>query len=584
MNMQYCESALSSSKTQAPSVTRRGFLAGAAATAGLLALGSKGLASTPAIAAEGSDYKGPDADTSAAVQGGTLNWFIINPAGIEPFSSSENNGCMVTYALFDTLTALNNFDGQVTPLAAESWESNDDATQFTFHLRKDATFHNGAPVTSKDFKYSWERICKHDFKPSPSTQGSIITMVKGATEMQSGQASELAIECPDDYTLVVNLTQPFADFPIITTHPSTAPVPAGSTDTEEDFQKFRVAPIGNGPFQMDGQWEDGQRIVVKRYEGYTGEKPFIDGVNFAIYADDDTAWSEFQAGNLDFTLIPNGQFTASTTMYGTAEVDGNLVNPGKQVLSGKETTVYCIICNNEDAVMSNKDLRIALSYAINRQAICTTVLENSRTPVDDVLPPSLAGYQAGTWEHCPAESDKDKAAEYLDKAGYPADANGKRNLSLTLSTNTGSGNEDIFTMIQADLQAVGIDATIETQEWAAYLDALTAGDYQIGRMGFTADAPSAYSYLQDAFFKGAGSNYCKYDNPEFEAALNEAAGKTDADERAAGYQAADKIVAEDFPLIPLCVYGHGYVCSGRVNNLLMNMMGYARFNRCWLSA
>ncbi|MBS5479136.1 MAG: ABC transporter substrate-binding protein [Coriobacteriia bacterium] len=271
-------------------------------------------------------------------------------------------------------------------------------------------------------------------------------------------------------------------------------------------------------------------------------------------------------------------------MYGTAEVDGNLVNPGKQVLSGKETTVYCIICNNEDAVMSNKDLRIALSYAINRQAICTTVLENSRTPVDDVLPPSLAGYQAGTWEHCPAESDKDKAAEYLDKAGYPADANGKRNLSLTLSTNTGSGNEDIFTMIQADLQAVGIDATIETQEWAAYLDALTAGDYQIGRMGFTADAPSAYSYLQDAFFKGAGSNYCKYDNPEFEAALNEAAGKTDADERAAGYQAADKIVAEDFPLIPLCVYGHGYVCSGRVNNLLMNMMGYARFNRCWLSA
>ena len=570
-------------------VSRRGFLAGAAATAGLIALASNGLATAPALAddaaaANNADYQGPDADTSAAVQGGTLNWFIINPAGIEPFSTSENNGCMVSYALFDTLTALDNYDGKVTPLAAESWESNDDATQFTFHLRKDATFHNGAPVTSKDFKYSWERICKHDFKPAPSTQGSIISVVKGAKDMQSGQASELGIECPDDYTLVVNLEQPLADFPIITTHPSTAPVPAGCTDTEEDFQKFRVAPIGNGPFQIDGQWEDGQHIIVKRFDGYTGEKPFIDGITFAIYADDETAWTEFQAGNLDFTLIPNGQFGASTAMYGTAGEDGNLVNPGAQVLSGLETTVYCIICNLEDAAMSNKDLRIALSYAINREAICSTVLENSRRPADDFLPPALSGYKQGSWDHCPAAGDKEKAAEYLDKAGYPAGADGKRGLTLTLTTNTGSGNEDIFTMIQADLQAVGVDAQIETQEWAAYLDALNAGNYQMGRMGYTADAPSAYFFMQDAFAKGAGSNYSKYDNPDFEAALAEAAGKTDEAERTAGYEAADKMLAEDFPLIPLCVYGHGYVCSARVNNLLMNAMGYARYNRCWLSA
>ena len=573
-------------------LTRRSLLAGAAATAALLAMpmGVTGvapaLADESADAASSDDYQAPDANTEGAVQGGTLNWFIISPSGIEPFSTSENNGVMVAYALFDTLTALDNYDGHVTPLAAESWESNEDATQFTFHLRQDAMFHNGQPVTSNDFKYAWERICRADFKPAPSTQGSIISLVQGAKEMQAGEATELGVQCPDDYTFVVNLTQPFADFPIITTHPSTAPVPAGCTDTEEDFQAFSRAPIGNGPFQMDGEWVNGQYINVKRFEGYTGERPNIDAISFRIFIDADTAWTEFQAGNLDFTLIPNGMYTASTAMYGTADADGNLANPGKQVYSGMETTSYCIICNLEDATMSNKDLRIALSYAGSepRGHLHHGAGELAHPRLGLLRRAALPGYQENAWDHCPAAGDKQKAAEYLDKAGYPADESGNRNLTLTLTTNTGSGNEDIFTMIQADLMAVGINAEIQTQEWAAYLDALNDGSYQMGRMGYTADAPTAYFFMQDAFAAGAGSNYSKYSNPDFEAALAEAVAQTDEEARIAGYQAADKILAEDFPLIPLCYYTHGYVTSARVNNMFMNPMGFVRYNRCWLSA
>ena len=574
--------ARSAADTVAHSLTRRSFVAGAAATAAMLMAGPR--LSSPALAADSSasgDYQGPDADDSAAKDGGTLNWFLINPAGIEPFSTSENNGCMVAYALFDTLTALDNYEGKVTSLAAESWDVNDDATQFTFHLRKGAKFHNGNPVTSKDFKYAWERICRHDFKPAPSTQGSILTLVKGAKDMQSGNATELGVECPDDDTLVVNLEQPFADFPLITTHPSTAPVPAGSTDTEEDFQKFRVHPVGNGPFEMDGDWVDGQSINVKKFADYNGKTPHLDAIHFAIFADEDTAWTEFQAGNLDFTLVPNGQYGATVAQLNNAGEDGNLVNPGAQVLSGTETTVYCIICNLQDGTMSNKDLRIGLSYAIDRTAICQTVLEGSRVPASDFLPPALSGWQENGWDHCPATADPQKAGEYLDKAGYPLQ-NGSRNLTITLSTNSGSGNEDIFQMIQASLQQVGVTATIETQEWAAYLDALSAGSYQVGRMGYTADAPSSYFFMQDAFAAGAGSNYSHYENADFEKKLSEAAAQTDDDARTKGYQEADKMLSDDFPLIPLCVYGHGYVCGKRVHNLLMNPMGYARYTRCWV--
>ncbi len=565
-------------------MTRRSFVAGAAATAAVLALGaSVSLADEGVSSDDVADYVASDENVEGGVEGGMLNWYLSNPVGIEPFAASENNGTMVCHALFDPLTAINNTDGVVTPLAAESWESNEDATQFTFHLREGATFHNGDPVTSADFKYSWERICRADFEPSPSTMGSTISMVKGATEMMAGEADELDIECPDDYTFVVNLTYPFADFPIICSHSVTAPVPAGCTDNEEDYQAFRVAPIGNGPFMMDGEWADGQYIIVKRFDDYWGDRPLIDGINFMIYSDDETAWFEFQSGALDFTVIPSGQYATSLQLYGQADEDGNIANPGSQVLNGLETTVYCLVCNNEDEVMSNKDLRIGISYAVDRQAICDTALEGSRIPVTDFLPPSLDGYQEGTWEHCQANADLEKAAEYLDAAGYPADENGSRGLSITLTTNAGSSNEEIFQMVQAELAEVGIDAQVQTQEWAAYLSALSAGEYQMGRMGFTCEALTAYFFLQDAFSSGASSNYCQYSNPDFEDALTAAASLTDADDRAAAYHEVDAMLAEDFPLIPMFCYTHGFVTSSRVNNLLMNPMGYSRYNHCWLS-
>ena len=324
-------------------LTRRSFLAGAAALAGVLALGARGLRAPAAALAEdasasqAADAPEADADTSGAQGGGTFVWAALDPTGIEPFFAEETQGMEIITNLYDTLTRYDWTNGVIRPLACESYESNADATQFTFHLRKDATFHNGAPVTSKDFKYAWERLCRHDFKPSPSTMGSVLSPVKGADEMMTGAADELDVECPDDYTFVVNLKDSFADFAFVTTNLATAPVPAGCTDTEEDFQAFSHAPVGNGPFQMDGTWEDGQYVNLKRYDGYWGDKAFLDGVSFRLYKDNQTSWTEFQAGNLDMASIPTGTFQSSIAQFGSAGADGNLANPGQQVLTGAET-------------------------------------------------------------------------------------------------------------------------------------------------------------------------------------------------------------------------------------------------------
>ena len=572
----------------APALSRRSFLVGALTTAALITgagiLGASQIAhADEAAESSAGDKLKPayDADATGAVSGGTLRWYITNPGAIEPFGAEENQGIEICSNLFETLTRYDYANNRVVPQACESYEVNDDATQFTFHLRKEATFHNGQPVTSKDYKYAWERICRNDFKPSPSAVGYKIEQVKGASEMMAGTASELAVECPDDYTLVVNLAYPFAEFDAVVADVISAPVPAGCTDTEEDFQKFRVAPIGNGPFMMDGEWVDGQHVNVKRYDGYWGDKPYLDGVNFQVFSDDQTAWMEYMAGNLDYTVIPSGQFDASIAQYGEAR-DGYVANPGEQVFTGDENSTYYLLCNLSDDVAGDKDVRIGISCAINRKAICDTVMQGTRTPADNMLTPIMPGYEVGGWDFCPAEGDTKLAAEHFDAAGYPADADGKRALSITLACNPGSSNEDILSMVQADLAQVGVDAQIETQEWAAYLDGLQSGNFQFGRLGWVGFIPSPYYVFNDLFRTGTGGNWSFYSNSEFDETFLAASQILDADERTAAYQKANAILAEDFPVIPLLFYRHSCVASARAHNLFFGPDNVAILTKTWL--
>ena len=531
-------------------LTRRAFIGGALATGAALAMA-------------GTNTQLAMADEPQA--GGVLNYYITNPVAIEPFGAEENQGVEVMFNTFDPLCVFDWDKGEVVGLTAESWDVNDAADEFTFHIRPEAKFHNGQPVTSKDFKYAWER------------------QVSGADEMMNGTGTELDVECPDDLTFVVHLKAPFADFPSIACERATAPVPAGCTDTEEDFQKFRVAPIGNGPFMMDGEWADGQYINLKPFADYWGEKPLLDGINFQILSSDDTAWLEYQAGNLDFLMVAAGHFNEARQMYGEAEDDGYLANPGHQYIYGDETSIYYLICNNEDEVMSNRDLRIAISFAIDRQAICDTALQNTRTPATNMLAAAVPGSVEGGWMYTSPTKDVEKANEYFDKAGYPADANGKRDLKLTFSSNTGSSNEQILQMVMADLEACGVTCELNLQEWAAYIDSLQSMNYQIGRLGWTIQVPYADGVLQPLFYTGSGDNNSGYSNPEFDAALDYARTVVDDEERMKAYQDANAIVAEDMPVIPMFNYCHTYLTSGRVNNFFYGPLGYITMTKCWLS-
>lgn len=533
-------------------VTRRTFVKGGLAASALAALAACGKNENAASAQGDSAVKATD--------GGTFKYYISDPVAIDPYNLQESEGTQVGHVLFDSLVEWDWDKSDVKAKAAASWEISDDNTVFTFHL-KDAKFHNGDPVTAESFKRGWQRLVD----PSMATPGEIgyhLSPVMGYDEMAQGSAKEISgLTCPDDKTFVVTLSAPMADFLAVCCHPGLAPVPQAAID---DPDSFLLAPIGNGPFMMDGKWESGQYINVKRFEDYYGDKPALDAINFSIQKDPKTAYSELEAGNMDFCQIPTGRIQELSEKFGKS-VDGYTISPSRQALLGAEASVYFLAVNLEDETMANKDLRHAMSLAINRQNIVDTLFESGREPADNVFPP-IIDKKGGSWEF--AEYDPEKAKQIIDEKGLAG-------TTVKLSYNSGGGHEDIMSCIQADLQTVGLTVEQDTKEWAAYLQGLTDGSFQLGRMGWIADYPTLDNFIYPNFYSTADNNFSRYNNPEVDAAIDAARAIADEDERKDAYRKINQMVADDMPIIPIMFYAHQHVASDRVNELYYNAQGIA---------
>ncbi|MDR0346869.1 MAG: peptide ABC transporter substrate-binding protein [Coriobacteriales bacterium] len=540
-------------------ISRRGFVAGAAA-AGVLAAGSSMLTGCG----------------GGGEAGGTFRYYINEPAWIDPYNLQESEGTAVTSNIFDSLLEYDYRTEKLNPAAAESWEVSDDATVFTFKLRSAATFHNGDPVTAKDFKFAWERICNPTTAAEPSEISYHLAMVKGYSEMISGKAKDLVgAVAKDDLTFEVTLIQPYADFIYVITHPALGPVPSGGAAA--NFATYSQAPIGNGPFMIEGKWEHNQYIQVKRFENYYGDKALLDGVDFNIISEVDTAFTEFKAGNLDFVQIASGQIDTTLKDYGES-ADGFVANPGKQTLLGPESSTYYLNVNTLDPVMKDKNVRMALSYAINRQAICDAVFFGTRVPATGIIPPGIKGFRDGAW---PASTyDVEKAKKALADAGYP---NGEGFPTIKLSFNTGGDHGNIMQMVQADFRAIGVTAELDSMEWGLYLDELAANRIQIGRLGWIADYPIMENFLYSLFYTGTGDNYSNYSNKQVDEAIYAARGETNDNDRIKAFQNVDDMIAADFPIIPIMFYRHTRVASSRVNNFYFGPTMLPDLTHTWLT-
>lgn len=542
----------------APLVSRRALVGGA--------LGAGVLAALSGCSAPGSSADGSAADESFGVA-------ILRPKSIDPFLASDEAGLQIVRQVFEPLTGFDYETGELVGRAAQRFEVSDDALTITFYLRN-RMFHSGEPVTAASFKHAWERLLNPSSAASAaygvSPHAYLLALVAGAAELRAGEADGLSgVSCPDDRTLVVTLTEPYADFPYVAAHLALSPVPEAA---EADVAAFGSAPVGNGPFMLDGSWgKNSAAIKLKRYDDYAGTVPAIERVRFPFESDTASGFQDFLTGAVDVASCPVDELEGAGARYGRA-VDGLVAGPGEHLVYAADLATSYLVCNTAVAPCNNADFRRALSLAFDRTGLCERIYREMHLAADSIVPPVVPGYREGAWVY--TAHDPARAEELLDGL-YPLLDSDERAVAVSIIYAARGGSESAMEELAEQLKAVGMPCEVEGLEYDVFYDRLAAGDFTLARLDVQTEEPTLESILFPLFHTRSlgGANVSGYTNEEASALMTEARAIKDAGHRMALLQQAEDLIAEDMPVIPLTYPAHAVATSNRVEALVVEPTG-----------
>ncbi|SNR63139.1 peptide ABC transporter substrate-binding protein [Blastococcus mobilis] len=507
----------------------------------------------------------------AAESGGTFSIYIGEPENpLVPGNTTESEGAQVLESLWTGLVQYA-ADGAVEYTGvAESIES-DDNTTWTITLNDGWTFHDGTPVTSESFVDAWNytalstnaqggsyffsNIQGYDDLQAPTDDAGNVTGEPAATEMSG-------LKVVDDKTFEVTLSSPFAQFPVTVGYTAFFPQPEAFF---EDPEAAGTKPIGNGPFQAEEEFVPGTGFTLTRYEDYAGEQAAqADSVEFRVYADQATAYTDVQGGNLDVLPdVPPDALTSVGDEFGDRFLEAP--SSGFQYLG---IPLY-------QERYADPRVRQALSMAIDREAIAEAIFSGGRTPADSVVAPVVEGYREGACEYCTL--DVDRANELLEEAGFD------KSQPIELWFNAGAGHDAYIQAVGNQLREnIGVEYVLRGElDFAEYLplqdEKGMTGPF---RLGWSMDYPSPQNYLEPLYstdaLAPAGSNTTFYSNPEFDELIEQGNSAGSNEEAIEFYNQAEDLLLEDMPVIPMFFELEQAVHSENVSNVVIDVFGHIR--------
>ena len=495
------------------------------------------------------------------------------PQHIDPALNVELDSYQVVTALYDGLTDIDFSDPEnpeVKGLVAESFEPNEDATEWTFTLKEGLTFSDGEEVLPSSFVRAWERASDPDFAGSYSY---LFEFIEGGAEKLEGTAETISGVTADDEarTLTVRLAAPYGNFPSVAGFQLFFPMPSAVEDLDDQTEWENGLMVGNGPYKL-AEPRSEQEIVLERNDEWAGdfrgtERASLDKVTFGVSQDPDSAYNAFEAGEGDTANIPPGRVqeadenyatTLETTILGSYHFPINLRDPA---IGGPE----------------NLDLRKAVSLAIDRDEINEAVYDGTRTTSTGITPEGIPGWKAGLCEFCAYDQEAaQKSFDAWTAAGNSLDE------PLRIQFNAGAGHEDVVQIMIDNLSAIGIEAVAEPFPTETYFSQLAEGACQICRAGWFADYPTYDNFMYDLFHTDSldGNNY-GFSNPEFDELVAQAKSETDTEKAAELYQQAEQILLnEEVGVIPLNWYRGDYVYNpDKVSNFAQSPVGIIAFEK-----
>ncbi|MEV6691547.1 ABC transporter substrate-binding protein [Micromonospora sp. NPDC051196] len=507
-----------------------------AVTLGLVACGS------------GGDGGSGESDPNAAVR-----IEIAEPQHLVPTNTNETSGSQVLSALFSPLV---DYDEANKPyeVAAESITSEDNTT-WTVDLKDGYTFHNGEDVTADNYIDAWNYGA---YAPNGQNSSYFFEKIAGYDDLQgeNPKAKTLSgLKKVDDDTFTVTLSQPYSEFKSILGYTAFYPLPKAAFSAPGVLAEgYEQAPIGQGPFKMKGTWQHDAKVEVERYDAFPGEQPKVAGVEFRIYQQLTAAYADVLSDNLDVIK------TIPTENLSTAAVD-----LGDRFQQSPASSLHFLAFPTFQEEFSNPDVRKAISMAIDRDEITKSIFKDSQQPARSFVSPVVAGYRDNT-VGAAAEFDPAKAKELYQAAGGPS--------KITLSYNGDGGHKDWIDATCNQLKAnLGVDCVGNAEPKFADLLTKVKAKQPVGlfRMGWVMDYPSMENYLGPLFSTNGSSNYYGYSNPEFDKLLAEGVSASSEEEAIKKYQAAEDLLAQDLPVVPLRFGQNNFGHSTKVKNVEVDL-------------
>lgn len=515
--------------------------------------GTSSSAGTSSTASDSGDSSAAEeGETATGGSGGTLN--MRNT--MEPTSL---NTLLATYAYdFTPINAMieclyrDDENDVPQPAGAETVDISDDKLVYTFHLREDATWSNGDPVVATDYEFAWQQALNPKVA---SDYAYMLYFIHNAEPYFNGEVewSEVGVKVIDDHTLEVTLDNPLPYATDLFAFPTLAPInqkfyeEVGADKYATDAEYFCC----NGMYELT-EWSHNSEIVFeKREEYWNADAVGPDEIVYKIITDSQAGLNSYLSREIDYTDLDSGEVVQQAEAAGF-EVG---VKPAR--------SSYYLIVNTEDEFMSNQNLRLALAYAIDKQALIDTVYQNDNQPMTSFTPPAIygaAGADGPTFQEAlleergemyPASGDLEKAQEYLQAAleelGCTVDE-----LNLSIDCADDSLRRNCATFLQEQWrQNLGIENiavnSMQTKQVSANRQ---SGDYCMSLGGWSPDYNDAINFL-DLWVTDGGNNDSFWSNEEYDNLIAQATAEADEEVRQQYLFDAEEILAAEMPVIPL---------------------------------
>ena len=492
---------------------------------------------TPAIAAN------PPAGAQLAEQQQIVRHIKDEPASLDPLKAVGLPEIQVIRDLFEGLTNQD-AQGKIVPGVAQSWSSSDNKT-WVFTLRNNARWSNGEPVTAQDFVYSWQRLV--DPKNSSGSAGFAgLSGIENAEAITKGEMTpdKLGVTAQSKTQLKVTLDRPVPWFPALVANVALFPVPQKVIAQQGDSWTAPGKLVGNGAYQLSERVVN-EKIVLTRNPHYWDDAhSVLTKVTFVPINEESSATKRYRANDIDITeSFPKNMYALLKKTL-----------PG-EVYTPDQLGTYYYAFNTQKGPTADVRVRKALSWSIDRNVIADKVLGTGEKPAWHFTPDVTAGFKPlpTFMQQHDQNALNAQAKSLLAAAGYGP---GKP-LKLKLLYNTSESHQKIAIAVASMWKKnLGVDVTLENQEWKTYIDSRNSGNFDVIRASWVGDYNEPSTFL-NLLTSGNSSNIARFKNADYDAVVAKASRETSEQARNSDYNRAEQILAEQAPIAPIYQYTNG---------------------------